>query len=73
MNSPLIMLAAYANAWLVSVNDRTARSERGATATEYALIVAGIAIAVFGAVQAFGGDMATFWNKLAGDLKLNGA
>lgn len=39
--------------------------ERGATATEYALIVAGIALVVLAGVTAFGGALNTWWNTLS--------
>jgi len=38
--------------------------ERGATATEYALLVALIAIAIVAAVTAFGGALSTFFTSL---------
>lgn len=37
------------------------RSERGATATEYGLLAGFIAIAVVGAVTAFGDALLAFW------------
>lgn len=44
--------------------------ERGVTATEYALIVAGIAVVVTVAIGAFGGQLSTFWNGLAAQLNI---
>jgi len=40
------------------------RDEKGATATEYALIIAVIAVVIVGAMQAFGGELAGFWGGL---------
>lgn len=44
------------------------RNEEGATATEYALIIAGIAVAIVAAIGVFGGQLSTFWNNLGGSL-----
>ncbi|MCD9154657.1 Flp family type IVb pilin [Aeromicrobium duanguangcaii] len=46
------------------------RDEKGATATEYALIIAGIAVAIVGAISVFGGELTGFWNGLGGQLGL---
>ena len=43
-------------------------SDRGATATEYALLVAFIAIAIIGGVTFFGGQLNSFFNGLAGQV-----
>lgn len=40
------------------------REEKGATATEYALIVAGIAVGLLVAVTAFGTALSTFFTGL---------
>lgn len=45
------------------------RPERGATATEYALIIAGIALVIFVAVTAFGETLEGLWEKLGGELE----
>ena len=42
--------------------------EEGATATEYALIIAGIAVAIVAAIGLFGGALETFWTNLGGSL-----
>lgn len=44
------------------------REEKGATATEYALIIAGIAVAIVAAIGVFGGALAGFWNGLGTEL-----
>lgn len=44
--------------------DRLKDGERGATATEYALLVAFIALAIVVGVTAFGGQLNTFFNTL---------
>lgn len=38
------------------------RQEKGATATEYALIIAVIAVAIFGAMAAFGPALTGLWD-----------
>lgn len=47
------------------------REEKGATATEYALIIAGIAVAIVAAIAVFGGQLDTFWRGLGTKLSLN--
>lgn len=59
MLQPLVSLYSYLTA---------ARSEKGATATEYALIIAGIALVIFVAVQAFGGQLSDMWGDLGSSL-----
>jgi len=46
------------------------REEKGATATEYALIIAGIAVAIVAAIGVFGDALTDFWNGLGTDLGL---
>lgn len=46
------------------------REEKGATATEYALIIAGIAVAIVAAIGIFGGQLSSFWSSLGSKLKL---
>lgn len=46
----------------------TDRQEKGATATEYALIVAGIALVVLVAVNAFGSTLSTWFADLGDEL-----
>lgn len=58
----MLHLYTYLTAMLVE------RQEKGATATEYALIVAGIALVVLGAVQAFGGTLSTWFAGLGTSL-----
>lgn len=43
--------------------------ERGATAIEYGLIAAGIAVAISAAVFTFGGDLNTLFEDLGGALE----
>jgi pilus assembly protein Flp/PilA len=45
--------------------------DRGATATEYAMLVAFIAIAISLAVIAFGTQLSTFFNALGNKVGLN--
>lgn len=42
--------------------------QRGATAIEYGLIVALIAIAAMGGMQSLGGGVGGMWGKLANDM-----
>ena len=44
------------------------RDIRGATAVEYVLIIAGIAVAIVGALAAFGDDITAFIEGLSGEL-----
>ena len=44
------------------------RKEEGATATEYALIIAGIAVAIVAAIGLFGSSLKGFWSELGGSL-----
>jgi len=45
-------------------------NEEGATAVEYVLIVAGIAVVIVGGIAAFGGDLLGFIEGLSGSLNL---
>ncbi len=56
----LIKLLALKNAYL--------KNESGATAIEYALIAAGISLAVVAAVFAFGRELETLFGVLTGAL-----
>ena len=52
---------------LMLVNDLKAkRDERGATAVEYGLMVALIAIVIIGAVTLLGGNLETLFSQIAG-------
>lgn len=44
-------------------------SERGATATEYGLLVAFIAFGIIVAVTAFGTDLSTFFGRLSTEVR----
>lgn len=46
------------------------RSEKGATATEYALIIAGIAVAIVAAITVFGTTLSGFWSGLGSRLSI---
>jgi pilus assembly protein Flp/PilA len=48
---------------------RFVKDESGATAIEYGLIAAGIAVAILMAVQAVGSSLTELFNKVATDLK----
>jgi pilus assembly protein Flp/PilA len=47
------------------------RDIRGATAVEYVLIIAGIAVAIVGALAAFGDDITAFIEGLSAELGIN--
>lgn len=59
MLQPLVSLYAFLTA---------PREEKGATATEYALIIAGIALAVFAAISVFGDQLSDMWKDLGSRL-----
>ena len=48
------------------------RDEDGATAVEYVLIVAGIAVVVVGGIAAFGGELTNLFNGITNDIGGNG-
>ena len=52
---------------LVSATDR-ASSEKGATATEYSLLVGLIALVIVAGVTLFGTNLNTFFSSLAGTV-----
>lgn len=51
-----------------TVPARLRREEAGATAVEYGIMVALIAVVLIVGVGAFGDDLNTFFNDLSGDL-----
>ena len=52
---------------VAGVKDRFA-SEKGATATEYSLLVGLIALVIVAGVTPFGGNLNTFFSNLAGKV-----
>ena len=42
--------------------------KRGATAIEYGLIAAGIAVAIMGGITLIGGDLTALFNRIGGKL-----
>ncbi|WP_375392670.1 Flp family type IVb pilin [uncultured Sphingomonas sp.] len=44
---------------------RLAGNQRGATAVEYGLILAGIVLAMFGALQTLGNTTTSMWNDVS--------
>jgi pilus assembly protein Flp/PilA len=58
----LLSMIAYVSARLNVARDEA--KDRGATATEYALLVTFIAIAIVVAVTAFGNALGGFFNKI---------
>ncbi len=61
----LIKLIALKNAYL--------KDENGATAIEYALMAAGISLAIIAAVFAFGDQLNTLWESLSTELSSRGS
>lgn len=57
----------YLNLMILGLNDKR-KSEQGATATEYGLLVAFIAIAIILMVTAFGGALGTFFQAMADEV-----
>ncbi|BCN58546.1 Flp family type IVb pilin [Rhodococcus hoagii] len=59
----------FANLYLMGldVKDRLTRDDRGATAVEYGLMVAGIAMVIIGAVFLFGGKLEGLFNDFKFD------
>jgi len=56
----------------IQLHART-KSERGATAVEYGLLVALIAVAIIAAVTLLGGNLRDMFNNVAGDIPAGGA
>lgn len=63
-------LAASLHTLGFTVQTRLRREETGATAVEYGLMVALIAVVLLVGVGAFGGDLSDFFKGLAAKLKL---
>ncbi|OOP60651.1 pilus assembly protein [Arthrobacter sp. SRS-W-1-2016] len=63
MSSLMVSVIAF----VAGVKDRLT-SEKGATATEYSLLVAFIALVIIVGVTAFGGALNTWYNNLAGTV-----
>ncbi len=53
----------------MSIVSRFLRDESGATAIEYGLIAAGIAVAIIAAVQAVGTSIDAAFNKVSAEIK----
>jgi pilus assembly protein Flp/PilA len=54
--------------YIAKFQARMATAERGATAVEYGLMVALIAIVIIVAVSALGGNLSGLFNKVAGSV-----
>ena len=63
MTSLMVSMMAF----VAGVKDRFS-SEKGATATEYSLLVGLIALVIVAGVTLFGGNLNTFFNSLAGKV-----
>ena len=51
-----------------SIVQKFLRDEDGATAVEYVLIVAGIAVVVVGGIAAFGGELTNLFGNITGQI-----
>jgi pilus assembly protein Flp/PilA len=69
MTNPLLVLVQYvAHRLGTNPHRSSAERDRGATATEYAMLVAFIAVAIAAAVTAFGGQLGDFFAGLGDTL-----
>jgi pilus assembly protein Flp/PilA len=50
---------------LLSLAKRLGHDARAATAVEYGLIIAMVVLAIFGALQAVGGQTGSMWNNIS--------
>ena len=57
-------LMAFLVAFQIKAAELAEKKERGATATEYALLVALIALVIFLAVTFFGSQLSSFFQKI---------
>jgi len=57
---------------LLALRDAYLRREDGATAIEYGLIAAGIALAILGAVQLFGEDLSALFGRASEAVSVEG-
>ena len=58
----MLQIFSFLNAFVAD------RDEKGATATEYALIIAVIAVAIVGAMTLFGPALTNLWNDAIGSM-----
>lgn len=52
----------------LAIRDRFISDERGASAVEYALLIAGIAIAIIAAIQVLGGGISNLFTQAANEV-----
>ncbi|WP_425863703.1 Flp family type IVb pilin [Arthrobacter sp. TWP1-1] len=64
----MLKLYVTMQSMFIATADRFRDGERGATATEYALLVAFIALAIAGTVTAFGGQLSDFFDTLGTEV-----
>lgn len=57
---------------LIAMKNAYIKNEDGATAIEYALMVAGISLVIIGAVYAFGGDLSAMFEGLGDQITTGG-
>ncbi|WOH17561.1 Flp family type IVb pilin [Paenarthrobacter sp. GOM3] len=64
MNSLMVNMVAF----VAGVKDRFTKEEKGATAVEYGIMVALIAVVIIVAVSTLGGHLLTAFNSINGRL-----
>ncbi len=64
MNAVMVSMLAFVS----GVKNRLANEERGATAVEYGIMVALIAVVVIGAVTAIGTNLNDTFNSISGKI-----
>ncbi len=64
MNAALVSMMAFVS----GIKTRLSNEEKGATAVEYGIMVALIAVVIIAAVTLFGGNLATMFNNVAGKI-----
>lgn len=61
-------MSAYLNALVHVITGKLTKSDRGATAVEYGIMVALIAVVIIGAVTVLGGNLSSLFDSVAGDV-----
>ena len=64
MNAALVSMMAFVS----GIKTRLSNEEKGATAVEYGIMVALIAVVIIAAVTLFGGNLSTMFNNVAGKI-----
>ncbi len=64
MNAALVSMMAFVS----GIKTRLTAEEKGATAVEYGIMVALIAVVIIGAVTLFGNNLSALFNQVAGTI-----